>query len=130
MTLLIGIGSIPIYHGSTSEPGDTVRTQPPSLTPNGKFIAAGLAVVDRVEKRREAKREKRRMDELRYQELQRETKLRNEGRRASSESLRSEDGDTPQASTAGSKKKIERAPPSYDEAVRSKSQQTSTSRAE
>ena len=108
-----------------------MRTQPPSLTPNGKFIAAGLAVVDRVEKRREAKREKRRMDELRYQELQRETKLRNEGRRASSESLRSEDGDMPQASTAGSKKKkIERAPPLYDEAVRSKSQQTSTSRAE
>lgn len=40
------------------------------------FIVAGLAIADKVEKKKEAKRQKKRLDDARYAELQTETNQR------------------------------------------------------
>jgi len=85
------------------------------------LIVGGLALADKIDRRKQRKKDKKLHDKLRYKELQAETIARSSGRKDSavdgSESGSEAEGEHRQRAP----KHISRAPPSYDEAVRTTS---------
>jgi TFIIF-interacting CTD phosphatase-like protein len=86
------------------------------------FIVAGLAIADKVEKKREQKRQKKAKDEARYRQLQIETNQRlartqsgniidNSAFVEDSEALDSDDPESPRSAVTEAK------PPAYEDAV-------------
>lgn len=90
------------------------------------FIVAGLAIADKVEKKKEAKRQKKALDEARYRELQIETSqrlARTQSGTIIEGAFSEEDGEEHEESAADEDaRKVavdDVAPPAYEDAVAS-----------
>jgi hypothetical protein len=83
------------------------------------LIAAGIMIADKVDKKKQARKDKKALDEQRYRELQAETKAY-KARRDSVKSDTATDSEDEGQSSRGT---MRRAPPSYEEAVGSRRRQ-------
>ncbi|KAK3111562.1 hypothetical protein LTR53_013065 [Teratosphaeriaceae sp. CCFEE 6253] len=79
------------------------------------IIAGGLAIADKIERKKQARKDKKAHDERRYQELQAETKAMASGRRDSVNA--GSDSETEASAHRRVDREAPRAPPSYNEAV-------------